>query len=297
MATTATQQMSEAELNQINGHLKQQPWYQQFFAQRGLDLNRVKLSEAQRAELTNLAARNGYELGDRMKFDEAGNMNQKGGFAGMPQWAKIAISAAPVAASMLVPGVREATIGQMGSIFGGGAKAIPMLASHTAGTVASGGTPNLFSKIAGKTGDFLSMGGRALSASAAAQAANRGTMLDATMEHDKLALDADRERRSAENDAYRKSLFGQLAAGYQPSTRPAGIPAAQNSFVTPEARQAGQLMYDTAMQRMKAQDYPAITPMSQLPVKPGAMERIASYAAPALSLFDPRLYQKQNGQQ
>ena len=118
--STPTQRTSEHDLNQINLQMRQQPWYQQWFAANGLNPNRVKLNDRQRQELTALAGRNGMRLGDRMKVDEAGNINQRGGFAGMPTWAKVAIGAAPVAASMLIPGVREATVSQLGSIFGAG---------------------------------------------------------------------------------------------------------------------------------------------------------------------------------
>lgn len=302
----ATQQMSEEDLNKVNIHLREQPWYQEWFRSRGLNPNQVKLSEQQRSELSNLAARNGFELGDRMKFDEAGNMNQKGGFAGMPTWAKVAIAAAPVAGAMLIPGAREATLGNLGGIFGGGATSTVAPAATTAATTGAttaattaAAVPSIMSKIAGfaKTplGSMVGAGGRMVAQAGAASAANRGTEIDARMAHDQLQLQADRERRDAESDAFRKSLYGQIASGYQPSTRPEGIPSRNpvEGFVTPQAREAGQLMSDIAMNRMKSNDYPTITPFNQLPMKPGLMERIANYAGPAMSLFDPRLYDRQ----
>lgn len=306
----ATQDTSEEDLNKINTVLRMQPWYQQWFSQRGLNPNKVKLSKGQQQELQNLAARNGYEIGDRMKFDEAGNVNQKGGFAGMPTWAKIAISAAPVAASMAIPGVREATVGQLGSIFGGGggvgaagtgsgATAAGNFASQMAANpmIPKAASPSLFSRIAGfakSPADLISAGGRMLAQAGQASAANRGTELDARMAHDQLSLQAEREKRDAETDAFRKSLYGQIAAGYAPLTRPEGIPsrAPAGGYITPEARESGRMMTDTAMNRMRTQDYPSITPFSDLPVKPGLFERIAGYAGPAMSLFDPRLYEK-----
>ncbi len=116
----ATQKTSEFELNKMNEEMRSQPWYQQWFQSKGLNPNKVKLDGRQRQELAQLAARNGFTIGDRMKVDEAGNFNQMGGYAGMPTAAKIAIGAAPIAGAMLIPGVREATIGQLGSIFGAG---------------------------------------------------------------------------------------------------------------------------------------------------------------------------------
>jgi hypothetical protein len=114
--STATQKSSESEINQLNLAMRQTPWYQDFFKQRGLNPNQVKLNDRQRAELAQIAARNGYQLGDRMKIDQAGNINQMGGFAGMPTWAKIAIAAAPVAATA---GFGAAGMGPMAGMFGG----------------------------------------------------------------------------------------------------------------------------------------------------------------------------------
>lgn len=116
----AHQGTGEDELNQINLEMRQSPWYQDWFSSQGLNPNKVKLNDNQRNDLMNLAMQQGYELGDRMKVDEAGNFNQKGGFAGMPTAAKWAIGAAPVAGAMLIPGVREAVLSNMGTIFGAG---------------------------------------------------------------------------------------------------------------------------------------------------------------------------------
>lgn len=310
----ATQKTSEEELNKVNLTLKSQPWYQQFFKERGLDPNKVKLSGSQRQALTGLAAQNGYSLGDRMKFDEAGNINQQGGFAGMPTWAKIAIAAAPVVATA---GLGAAGIGPMAGVMGastgssipatlaaGGnfaaaAEAAPALAAGVTGAVgstAAAAAPSLMSRIANVGGrQLLSAGGRMISQAGQASATNRGVEMDAHMAHDQLQLDADRERRAGESDAFRKSLYGQIAAGYQPSQRPDGVPSRgpAEGYITPQAREAGQMMTDSAMGRMRTQDYGGkITPFSELPVKPGLMERIAGYAGPAMTLFDPRLYDK-----
>jgi hypothetical protein len=326
----ATQKTSEEDLNKVNMTLRAQPWYQQFFKERGLDPNKVKLSGAQRQTLTGLAAQNGYALGDRMKFDEAGNMNQKGGYGGMPTWAKVAIAAAPIAGSMLVPGVREAVLSNVGSIFGAGgtagggggaAAAVPTIAGHavttgmataaptiagtsaiagsaipaavTAGGSATASAPSLMSRIAAHPREILSGAGRMISQAGQASATNRGVEIDARLAHDQLNLQAQRETRAAEGDAFRKSLYGQIAAGYQPSQRPDGIPsrAPSDGYTTPQAKEAGQLMTDTAMARMRGGDYgTSITPFSELPVRPRLMERISNYAGPAMSLFDPRLY-------
>lgn len=148
----ATQSMSEREINALNLTIRQTPWYQQWFASQGLNPNRVKLTDTQRADLARTAAANGYQLGDRMKIDEAGNINQQGGYAGMPTWAKVAIAAAPVAGSMLIPGVREATIGNIGSIFGAGGGTTGTTAAAT-GAVADG-TLGTIAGVAGPAAGF-----------------------------------------------------------------------------------------------------------------------------------------------
>jgi hypothetical protein len=106
----ATQQTSEAALNQMNLQMRQQPWYQQWFAQQGLDPNHVRLNDRQREQLAALAGQNGFELAARMKIDEAGNLNQKGGWAGMSPAMKAAIIAA---AAVGTAGI--ATTGALGS--------------------------------------------------------------------------------------------------------------------------------------------------------------------------------------
>lgn len=148
----ATQGTSEDALNQMNLAMRQQPWYQDYFRSRGLNPDHVKLDGRQRQELTQLAAQNGFTLGDRMKVDAAGNFNQMGGFAGMPTAAKWAIGAAPVAGAMLIPGVREAVLTNLGSLFGAGGGGVGS-AGTGAGLTAAGGAPT-----AASTGMSLAMG-------------------------------------------------------------------------------------------------------------------------------------------
>lgn len=72
-----TRQTSEADLNQFNVQLRSQPWYQQFFQERGLDPNNVQLSRRQQGELEALMQANGLPLQSGMHIDQAGNLNQK----------------------------------------------------------------------------------------------------------------------------------------------------------------------------------------------------------------------------
>lgn len=291
----AKEKLSDAQINQINLTMRGKPWYQEWFRQRGLDQNKVHLSDHEQAELANLAARNGMPIPDDMHIDPAGNVNSKHGFAGLPTWAKIAIAAAPVAATA---GFGAAGLGPLAGMLGGSSPVVAGTVGPTSILSATGGgavaAPSLMSTIAGMTSKpLVSAAGRMISAAGNASAANRGSTIDAMLAHDQLGLQAEREHRDAEGDAFRKSLYGQIAAGYQPSARPAGVPSRNptEGFITPQAREAGQMMTDTAMQRMRSGDYGTnITPFSQLPTKPGLFERIANYAGPGLSLFDPRLY-------
>lgn len=72
-----TRKTGEDQLNEFNIVLRSQPWYQEWFAQRGLNPNKVKLSRGQQAELENLMARNGMRVQGGMHIDQAGNLNQK----------------------------------------------------------------------------------------------------------------------------------------------------------------------------------------------------------------------------
>jgi hypothetical protein len=78
------------QLNSANIFIRQQPWYKAFFAQIGQDPNRASLSDAQRQQLLQLAAKNGFDLRntDGMNFDPAGNVNTPHGFASQPTWLK-----------------------------------------------------------------------------------------------------------------------------------------------------------------------------------------------------------------
>jgi len=168
---------SEADLNQVNLQMRSQPWYQQWFRAKGLDPNRVRLTEQQRQELTQLAAANGVELGDRMKFDEAGNVNQMGGFAGMPTWAKIALASAAVAGTGGALGA--AGVGPMAGMFGGGGGGLAASVGAPAATEAAiFGSPAAMASgagAAGAAGAAASGAGRGVASRVGEQAAQSGT--------------------------------------------------------------------------------------------------------------------------
>jgi len=267
----------------------------------------VRLNDQQREELKKLVeTKSGYKLPGDMKIDPAGNLNEKGGWAGLPTAAKLAIIAGATVATAGAAGAFSGPTAASSAIGSGsttlGSMAVPELTTAAIpglfGSGATAGTGGLMSTLAGAINNpafrsIASGAGRVIGQMGQASAQNRGAETEAQLAHDQLSLAAQRERRSAETDTYRKSLFGQLAAGYQPSQRPPGAEGRNSEgFITPEAREAGRLLYDQAMNRMRTQDYPSITPFSQLPTRPRLMEQISNYAGPALSLFDPRLYGK-----
>lgn len=163
----ATDRTSESEINSLNRLMRGQPWYQAFFASRGLNPNRVQLSKDQRNALRSLASQNGFDLGSGMTFDPAGNINQQGGYAGLPGWAKAAIIGGAA-----LTGAGAAGFGPLSGILGLGGSSAP-----AAGVAAGGVTPAVggFSAVPaataaagggmGSVGSLLGLGGGGFSVS------------------------------------------------------------------------------------------------------------------------------------
>jgi hypothetical protein len=150
--------LTPTQINDLNLHMRQQPWYQTWFQKQGLDPNQVKLSDSQRSALAQEAARNGMPLPPHMIIDPAGNTNTQHGFAGQPTWLKILEVAAPVAATA---GFGAAGIGPMAGMMGAGggagaagAAAMPEVTGSLAGAAlpAAEGTG---AALAGGTGATL----------------------------------------------------------------------------------------------------------------------------------------------
>ena len=121
--------MNDTSINAFNLKIRQTPWYQEWFAQRGLNPNQVKLNDQQRAELQGLVQQKaGFVFPKDMKIDPAGNLNEKGGWAGLPTGVKIAI----------IAGATVATAGAAGA-FAGGAGAASGVAGGAGGAAAGGG--------------------------------------------------------------------------------------------------------------------------------------------------------------
>lgn len=122
-----TRRTSEADLNRYNVYLRSLPWYQQFFTQRGLDANRVRLSRGQQSELERLMSRNGMRVPSGMHIDQAGNLNQKNRLA-----RNVGIGAAVTGGALT--GFGLAGLGPLSGLGGAAATGIPTLASTPIGT-------------------------------------------------------------------------------------------------------------------------------------------------------------------
>lgn len=301
--------MTDNDINQFNLQMRAQPWYQQWFAERGLNPNQVKLNDRQQEELKRtIEQRAGFKFPGDMKIDPAGNLNEKGGWAGLPTWAKVAI----IGGAAVATGGALGAFGGAGGATSGGAAATtagaPSAAGSIAGSIGATGattagtlgstaavaSPGIFSRIGQVLNSpVATAAGRMISGATDAAANNRGAEIEARFGHDALRIADSKNARDLETDDYRKSLFGQLASSYTPSARPAGAEGRNpQGFTTPESQEAGRLMSEIARKRLAAQNYSQITPYSELPVKPGTMERIGNWLGPGLSLFDPRVYQR-----
>ena len=111
----ATNISDKNQRNQLNAALWEQPWYQEWFASKGIDKGgKVKLSDQQRKELQALVVQNGFLDPSDGHIDPAGNVSDFHGWKGLPTAAKIAIAA----------GAAAATAGAAGA-FGGTAAIAP----------------------------------------------------------------------------------------------------------------------------------------------------------------------------
>lgn len=160
--------LTSAQRNKINLTMRQTPWYQDWFRSKGLDPNRVKLSDQQRSDLSSLAARNGMPLTDGLVLDQAGNVNVKHGFAGQPGWLKALEIGGAVAGSLLIPGSQTA----LGHVFGfgstqapiaGATQTLPTLTAVNSGApivaVGHAAAAPVAANVARNVGSFMGMGG------------------------------------------------------------------------------------------------------------------------------------------
>lgn len=132
---------ADSTINTLNGKMRMEPWYQEWFQQRGLDPNRVKLDDRQQKDLEQTMAANGYQLPEGIHVDPAGNWNTKHGWAGLPAVTKAAIvtlaavgtAGAAGAFGGGAGGAETATTSAAASGGGSSAATLPTLASTTYG--------------------------------------------------------------------------------------------------------------------------------------------------------------------
>lgn len=225
------------QLNQLNLQMRQAPWYQNYFRQRGLNPNQVQLNDMQRQELSALAAQNGVPMGKDNIIDKAGNVNTHHGFAGQPGWLKgLEIGGAgaagaffggPAIASLLGHGAAPGLSSSLADISGvanaagsagtGGLSSslgdIAGVAGASQKAVRSGnGGGSVIGKLLGGGGDDDGEGGAQgfadigsmLGSYAESEAGNRMIRGNQTQNYDQLKLQADRNQRDSESDIMRK---------------------------------------------------------------------------------------------
>ena len=118
--------------NQLNATLWAQPWYQEWFASKGINKGgKVNLSDQERKELQQLVVQNGFLDPSDGHIDPAGNVSDFHGWKGLPTAAKIAI----------IGGAAAATAGAAGAFGGGGA--IPTIGSQSLTSGMAGVAPSL----------------------------------------------------------------------------------------------------------------------------------------------------------
>jgi hypothetical protein len=141
--------MGDEEINQFNLHIRQQPWYQDWFRAQGLNPDKVKLSKQQRAQLEQLVIQNAGVNPDAfndMMIDPAGNLNSEHGFASLPTWAKVAIGAAAAGGGYLAAPYVGSALGMGG---GGVPNAVPAVSGNLVPTVTGGTSSALGTTAAG----------------------------------------------------------------------------------------------------------------------------------------------------
>jgi hypothetical protein len=141
-----TERTDEDKLNQFNIQMRSQPWFVEWHRQRGLSpsgYQNRKLKGHEQDELERLVAQHYFNgrVPDGMTIDSGGSLNQKGGWAGLPTWAKAVIIAGAAAATAGAAGVFGGGAGAASAAGGGGgaaasgsAAAIPTIGSTIYGT-------------------------------------------------------------------------------------------------------------------------------------------------------------------
>lgn len=116
---------NDAQVNQANQWLREQPWYQDLLRSWGQNPQNVHLSDAQREQLLNIARTRGVGISNDYEMDESGNIHDKG----MSGWKKALLIGGGAAGALFgVPGLFPGLL-----TAGGGAAAGTTAASSLAG--------------------------------------------------------------------------------------------------------------------------------------------------------------------
>lgn len=218
---------SDAEVDQTNNYLRNQPFYKQMLGWMGQDPSKVKLSDSQRQTLLEAIKNAGINVSDHFEVDASGNLQPKSGLG-----KKILIGAAIGGAALT--GLGLAGVGPMAGLFGGAGAAGAAGAAVPEMTVASSGVPAI------AAGTSLGVGGLAGGAGAAGAAAGGAGTIQAigsalkggsklssllgaagtgigdaataagnnALDQEKLALQANQENISG-NSAFENALLGR----------------------------------------------------------------------------------------
>lgn len=302
MASTVKTDISDKEArNKLNIAIRSEPWYQDYFTQRGLDQNKVKLSKEQQQELQQLVVSKGFLDPSDGHVDAAGNVSDFHGWKGLPTAAKVAI----------IAGAAAGTAGAAGAFGGGGGLVStgavtpiahsPLLAGGTltaagtaaptvAGTTAAvGGGASTLLKVADatkkglstydKVNSVLGAGSDAIAKATNAAGQNRFDTEDRNYRAAALNMQGEQQQIAADKDARANLYRASVAKNPQISeynTR--GIPA-----FSPEMMQ-GLSNFEKAALLQSAQA-PERKPF--VPYRPdldkSTLESIGDYAAPAMS--------------
>lgn len=126
MATTLPRGIgTEAEIDQANRWMREQPWYQDLLRSWG-QTGDVHLNDWQKKQLLNEARVRGLGISDRMEIDPAGNINPKG-----HKLRNTAIIAGAAAGGYFAAPYIA------GALAGGGSSAAPLAATPTVGSIGS----------------------------------------------------------------------------------------------------------------------------------------------------------------
>jgi hypothetical protein len=315
--------MNDTSINAFNAQIRAQPWYQNWFTQRGLDPNRVKLDDRQREELKQLVeAQSGFKFPGDMKIDPAGNLNEKGGWAGLPTGVKIALIAGATIATAGAAGAFSGAAGAAGAAGGGTSAAatglgaaVPTIGSTAIGTglgvapslagastvggsiaggaAAAGGGGSLL----GTLGAAAQMGGRLTGAAGAQRSEDRGAQAEYDVARvptqNAQALQYANARTNADMNRTRQIGSADMLSNFKAPTDPRA-----QKFLNNGQLSGGQMNPETiSMMRdraMKALESGSDVPQMQtIPDQPGggptrtdSLLRTLGMAGTALSAWD-----------